>query len=43
MRVVYTKDENDLRSAMDQMVRKFAPEELKKKVQEEFVEELKKK
>ena len=30
VRVVYTKDEHDLRSAMDQMVRKFAPEALKK-------------
>ena len=30
VRVVYTRDEHDLRSAMDQMVRKFAPEALKK-------------
>lgn len=38
VRVSYTKDDDDLKSAMDQMVRSFAPEALKKAIQDDFVE-----
>ena len=38
VRVTYTSDDDDLKSALDQMVRAFAPEALKKKIQEDFVE-----
>lgn len=42
-RVVYLEDKDQLRAMLDQMIRNFAPKMLKKQIQEQFVEELKKK
>ena len=42
-RTVYLEDKDQLRGMLDQMIRNLAPKELKKTVNEKFVEELKKK
>lgn len=42
-RVVYLEDKQQLRGMLDQMIRNLAPKELKKAINEKFVEELKKK
>ena len=42
-RVVYLEDKDQLRAMLDQMIRNLAPKELKKTINEKFVEELKKK
>lgn len=42
-RVVYLEDKDQLRGMLDQMIRNLAPKELKKAINDKFVDELKKK